>query len=56
MRVVIRVHHLQEAATRSLTWALRGEQQPPADKDRFTVDFALVATERRGLPILHRIA
>jgi hypothetical protein len=56
VRVVIRVHHLQEAATRSLIWALRGQEQPAAEKERFTVDFALVATERKGLPVVRRIA
>lgn len=56
VRVVIRVHHLQEEATRSLIWALRGQTQPKAEKDRFSVDFALVATERKGLPVVRRIA
>lgn len=56
VRVVIRVHHLQEEATRSLIWALRGQTQPGAEKERFSVDFALVATERKGLPVVRRIA
>ena len=29
---------------------------PKAEKDRFSVDFALVATERKGLPVVRRIA
>ncbi len=59
VRIIIRVHHLQEAATRSLIWALRA--MPEAAKStpgapNFTVDFALVATESKGLPVVHRIA
>lgn len=62
VRVVIRVHHLQEEATRSLIWAMRGQEQP-REKDKaenstgpFTVDFALVATEEEGLSVVLRIA
>ena len=59
VRVIIRVHHLQEAATRSLIWAMRA--QPEAAKSqagapKFTLDFALVATEAQGLPVVNRIA
>ncbi|GAB5029626.1 Hypothetical protein NocV09_00102400 [Nannochloropsis oceanica] len=59
VRIIIRVHHLQEAATRSLIWAMRA--QPEAAKfqagaPKFTVDFALVATEAQGLPVVQRIA
>ena len=59
VRIIIRVHHLQEAATRSLIWAMRA--QPEAAKSqagapKFTIDFALVATEAQGLPVVQRIA
>ncbi|EWM29236.1 hypothetical protein Naga_100119g17 [Nannochloropsis gaditana] len=59
VRVIIRVHHLQEAATHSLIWAMRAQPQAAQSQPgspEFTVDFALVATEEQGLPVVHRIA
>lgn len=62
VRVVIRVHHLQETATRSLIWAMRAQPEAVRGTTKekkvngFTVDFALVATEEQGLPVVNRIA
>ena len=60
VRVVVRVHHMQDAATRSLIWSMRAQasaaQHSSPDAPRFTVDVALVATEDRGNPVVHQIA
>lgn len=60
VRVVVRVHHLQDAATRSLIWSMRAQAtavtHPSSDTPNFTVDVVLVATEEQGIPVVHKIA
>ncbi len=60
VRVVIRVHHLKEAATRSLIWSMRAQAVAAArlfpDAPTFTLDVVLVATEVSGIPVVHTIA
>ena len=60
VRVVVRVHHLQNMATRSLIWSMRSQVEAAKyalpDASNFTVDVVLVATEEVGVPIVHKIA
>ena len=59
VRVVVRVHHLQSMATRSLIWSMRSQVEAAKyapDASNFTVDVVLVATEEVGVPIVHQIA
>ena len=60
VRIVIRVHHLQEAATRSLIWSMRAQAVATTrlfpDAPTFTIDVVLVATEVSGIPVVHKIA
>lgn len=60
VRIVVRVHHMQDQATRSLIWSMRAQaiaaQHTSPDAADFTVDIALVATEEVGIPVVHKIA
>lgn len=60
VRVVVRVHHLHDAATRSLIWAMRAQaiaaRYASPNAPTFTVDIVLVATEEVGVPVVHNIA
>lgn len=59
VRVVVRVHPLQDAAVRSVIWAMRAQAAAGHSSTnglRFTVDIALVATEELAVPVVQNIA
>ena len=60
VRIIVRVHHLQAMATRSLIWSMRSQVEAAKhalpNASNFMVDIVLVATEEVGVPIVHKIA